>query len=190
MRRNSILSFTTFLALAGWAAPAHATTMTFAFEGIVDDVVDWSHVITQYVHIGDTLSGTCTIDLDATDIYPEYDYGAEYPGAVVGLQGQVGDLTFSLDTPETSNVSVTNDAPPLNINDPGPWDRYQQGADVVTSVVGYDMRLSFTLMDESGTAFDPSMGDSLPAEMPPLEAFHRPGIGHGFGLRWGGDDRG
>jgi len=160
-------------ACLGWAVPARATLTTFAFEGVVEEVIDWGYIV--YPHLvapGDTLSGTCTLDLTVPDTeWPTYDWAAGYFGAVVGVEGQVGDLPFSLETPTTSVVRTRNDAPPIDWTYPGPYDEYGQGADVLA--LGHSLVFGMTLKDYSGTAMS---SEAIPAVMPPLEAFQaKPG---------------
>ena len=178
MRRSrlnlAVVTAIATLGLLALAVPAQATLTTFAFEGVVDEVIDWEYIV--YPHLvapGDTLSGTCTLDLSVPDTEdPDWPDSAEYHGAVVGLQGQVGDLEFSLETPVTSLVRISNDAPPLNWTYPGPWDEYVQGADV--NVLGHSLLFGMTLADYTGMALD---SEAIPSVMPPLESFKPKPIG-------------
>jgi hypothetical protein len=101
-RRMARLAGTLVLALGAvpCIAPAQARPITFAFEGVVENIADSTFTIyPEYVDYGSPFSGSFTFE-STTPPSANDAWTNTYVGAVTSLSGEVGSIAFEGSPPQ------------------------------------------------------------------------------------------
>ncbi len=109
--KQSTLLLLAMLLVASLPSRSQAELVTWGFSGEIDSVLDAENVLDGAVTVGTPFSGRFTFESTTPDGNPSNPRFGEYFGAIFGVSGNVGVLTFSeLDGP-SGRVLIRDNAP-------------------------------------------------------------------------------